>query len=203
MEGFMSPSQSLSAWFQRLSRRERRVVTAGALVSTLALLAAWVLLPFVGRWQDREAAIEAKQSQLVRLRQLVEAEAATRQLLSARLRARTELRERLLTGATPALAASDLQALLQGYADGSRVTLTRVDLVAQPGAADDKGLPAIPVRLSAHSDVHGLSDLLSRLQYGEKLLVIDELTVNVGAVDGRRPDLLTFSVRLHGAYSPK
>lgn len=199
----MSPFQSLSAWFRRLSRRERRVVAAGALVSTLALLAVWVVLPFVSRWHDREAAIEVKQSQLAQLRALVEAESATRQSLAARLRARTALRERLLTGATPALAASDLQALLQGYADGSRVTLTRVDLVAQPGAAGDEGLPAIPVRLSALSDIYGLAGLLSRLQYGEKLLVIDELTVNVGAVAGDRPDLLTFSVRLHGAYSPR
>lgn len=199
----MSRSQSLSAWFRRLSRRERRVVAAGALVSTLALLAVWVVLPFVSRWQDREATIEAKQSQLAQLRALVGAEPATRQSLAARLRARTALRERLLTGATPALAASDLQALLQGYADESRVTLTRVDLVAQPGAAGDEGLPAIPVRLSAHSDIYGLAALLSRLQYGEKLLVIDELSVNAGAVAGDRPDLLTFSVRLHGAYSSK
>jgi type II secretory pathway component PulM len=199
----MSRSQSLSAWFRRLSRRERRVVAAGALASTVALLAGWVVLPLVGRWQDREAAIEAKQTQLAQLRALVEAEAVTRQSLSARLDARTALRERLLTGATPALAASALQALLQAYADESRVTLTRVDLVAQPGAAGDEGLPEIPVRLSAHSDIYGLTGLLSRLQYGEKLLAIDELTVNVGAAGGDRSDLLTFSVRLHGAYSPK
>lgn len=198
----MSLFQSLSAWFRRLNRRERRVVAAGAL-STLALLGVWVMLPFVSRWQDREAAIEAKQMQLGQLRRLVGAEVATRQSLSARLRARSALRGRLLTGATPALAASDLQALLQGYADASRVQLTRVDLVAQPSAPGDEGLPGVPVRLTAHSDVYGLAALLSRLQYGEKLLVIDELAVNVGAVGGERPDLLTFSVRLHGAYSPK
>ncbi len=199
----MSRFQSLSAWFRRLSRREHRVVVAGALVTTLTLLTVWAVLPFVGRWQDREVTIEAKQTQLAQLRRLVEGETATRQSLSARLDDRTALRERLLTGATPALAASNLQALLQGYADGSRVTLTRVDLVAEPSAAGDEGLPAIPVRLSAHGDIYGLTDLLGRLQYGEKLLVIDELTVNAGAVAGDRPDLLTFSVRLHGAYTPE
>jgi hypothetical protein len=181
------------------------VVAAGAMASTVALLAAWVVLPFVGRWQDREAAIEAKQTQLAQLRALVEAESATRQSLSARLDARTALRERLLTGATPALAASELQALLQQYADESRVTLTRVDLVAESGAADadNEGLPAVPVRLSAHSDIYGLAGLLSRFQYGEKLLVIDELTVNARDAGSDRPDLLTFSMRLHGAYSPQ
>lgn len=199
----MSRFQSLSAWFRRLSRRERRVVLAGLLVSTLALLTVWVVLPFVRRWQDREATIGAKQTQLAQLQALVEGETATRRSLSTRLRDRTRLRERLLTGATPALAASNLQALLQGYADGSRVTLTRVDLVAEPGATGEEGLPAIPVRLSAHGDIYGLTGLLTRLQYGEKLLVTDEFMVNAGAVTGDRPDLLTFSVRLHGAYTPE
>lgn len=199
----MNRFQSLSAWFRRLSRRERRVVAAGALVSTLALLAVWAVLPFARRWQDREAAIAAKQTQFAQLRTLVEGEAVTRQSLSARERDRTALRERLLTGATPALAASNLQALLQEYADASRVTLDRVDLVAEPGATGEEGLPTIPVRLSGKGDVYGMTDLLNRLQYGGKLLMVEELMVNVGGVAGSMPDLLIFSVRMLGGYSPE
>ena len=88
------------------------MVAAGALVSTLALSALWVVLPLVDRWQDREVAIEAKEGQLARLRALVEAESTTRKSLSARLGARPAVRERLLTGATPALAASELLSLI-------------------------------------------------------------------------------------------
>jgi type II secretory pathway component PulM len=200
----MSRFQSLSAWFRRLSLRERRVVAAGGLVSVVALLLAWVALPFAHRWQDREAAIGAKQSQLGRLRALTEGEAISRQALATRQRERGALRQRLLTGATPALAASSLQALLQDYADQSRVTLDRVDLVAEPGVVAEGGLPAIPVQLSAQGDIYGLADLLARLQYGGKLLVIDELRVNAGQADGDGgPEFLTWSVRLHGAYSPE
>jgi hypothetical protein len=175
------------------------VIAAGAAVSTLALLVVWLVLPLVRRWEDREATIAAKQTQLAQLRSLVEDESVIRQSLTARERSRRELRDRLLTGATPALAASSLQALLQNYADGSRVALERVDPVAEPGAAGSEVLPAIPVQLSGRGDIYGLSDLLTRLQYGRKLLAIDELRVTVIAAD-HAPDLLNFSVQLHGVY---
>lgn len=194
----MSPSQSLSAWFRRLSRRERRVVSGGAAVAVLALLTVWIVLPFARRWEVREAAISAKELQLGQLRGLVNNESARQKDLVARQKDRESSRERLLTGATPALAASNLQALLQGYADGSRVTLDRVDVVAEPGDSGEV-VPAIPVRLSGQGDIYGISELLNRLQYGGKLLVIDELRVTGGNAYG--PDLLTFSLRLHGAYS--
>jgi hypothetical protein len=199
----MSRFQSLSAWFRRLSARERRVIAAGALISIVALLAVWVVLPFARRWQDREAAIDAQETRLMQLRILAGAEAGARQSLVARQRARSAIHRRLFTGSTPALAASNLQALLQGYADTSRVSLERVDLVAEPGTAGDQGLPAIPVRLSGQGDIYGLTGLLNRLHRGEKLLVIDELAVNAGRAGSYQPDLLVFSVRLHGAYSPE
>lgn len=197
----MSRFQSLSDWYRRLSARERRTLAAGALVSSLALLAVWVVLPYASRWQDREAAIAAQETRLMQLRTLVEGENAVRQNLASGQRARSALRRRLLTGSTPALAGSSLQARLQALADTSRVSLDRIDPMAEPGAAADHGLPAIPVRLSGKGDIHGLTSFLSGLQHGEKLLVVDELSVNAGDATGQRPDLLVFSVRLHGAYS--
>jgi type II secretory pathway component PulM len=199
----MSRFQSLSAWYRRLSTRERRIVAGGAIISTLALLAVWVVLPFARRWQDREIAIAAQETRLMQLRMLVEGEAKAKQGLTLRQRARAAVRQRLLVGSTPALAASSLQALLQAYADTSRVTLDRVDLVAEPGVAGNQGLLPIPVRLSGQGDIYGLTDLLNRLQHGGKLLVMDELSVNAGGVAGSKPDLLVFSARLHGAYSPE
>jgi len=199
----MSRFQSLSAWYRRLSARERRIVAAGALVSTLALLTVWVILPFARRWQDREAAIAAQESRLMQLRMLVVREAQIKQSLAFRQQARSAVRQRLLIGSTPALAASSLQALLQAYADTSRVSLDRVDLVAEPDTAEEQHLLPIPVRLSGQGDIYGLTGLLDRLQHGGKLLVMDELSVNAGGVAGFKPDLLVFSVRLHGAYSPE
>lgn len=168
------------------------------MVAILALLTVWLVLPFAARWEEREATISAKALQLGQLRGLVSNDGARQKDLAAREVERDSNQARLLTGATPALAASDLQALLQGYADASRVTLDRVDVVAETGDTG-KVVPAIPVRLSGQGDIYGLTELVSRLQHGGKLLIIDELGVT-GGNPGYAPDLLTFSMRLHGAY---
>jgi hypothetical protein len=177
------------------------MIAAGALVSVIALLGVWVILPFARRWQDREAAIAAEQVRLGQLGNLVNGQAAIKERLDSLEHGRRQLRKRLLTGSTPALAASNLQTLLQSYADSSRVSLDRIDPVADPGATSAHGLPTIPVRLSGQGDIYGLAALLKRLQLGEKLLAIDEVSLTV--VNAGRPgaDLLAFSVRLHGAYS--
>jgi type II secretory pathway component PulM len=198
----MSRFQSLSGWTPRLNSRERRVVAGGALVAGLALLATWVVLPLAGRWEAREDAIAAREGQVAQVQGLVEGESAIRRYLAERQQERATLRNQLLTGTTPALAAASLQALLQRYANASRVTLERVDLVAEPASGEARGLVPVPVELSATGDVYGLADLLGRLQYSYKLLVIDELQVSAGATDNRGSPLLTWSVRLHGAYSP-
>lgn len=143
--------------------------------------------------------IVERQMQLAQMQSLIEGEADTRQRLAARQRDRAAIRARLLTGTTPALAASSLQALLQEYADGSRIALERVDLVTEPRELGTGKLRGIPVQLSGRGDIYGLADLLVRLQYGEKLLVIDELRVT-GIGTDQAPDLLNLSVRLHGAY---
>jgi hypothetical protein len=184
------------------------VIAAGAAVSALALLVVLVVLPLRDRWLEREAEIAAKREQLARLRGLVTSERAIREALAAQRRNRGPLSTRLLTGATPALAASELQLLIQRYANQSRVTLERVDVVGEPKPAEE-GLPAIPVQLSGQGDIYGLVDLLYYLQHGEKLLVIDEIqvtgaqsfpeTLGEGATLGNT-DLLQWSVRLHGPY---
>src|SRR2546422_356363 len=110
---------------------------------------------------------------------------------------------RLVTGATPALAASVLQGLLQRYADESSVQLDRVDVAGQP-RADKPGLLAIPVQLQGQGDIYGLVDFLYRLQHADKLLVLDELTLSAGFVGafagGTAQQNLSWSLRLHGLY---
>jgi hypothetical protein len=201
----MSRFPSLSDWLARLNPRERRVVTIGALLSGLILTSAWVVLPLARRWEDREALISARQAQLTQLTALVRGDTTARRTLAAREHDRAALRARLLTGGTPALAASNLQALLQGYADASRVTLDRVDLVAEPEDSARSGLPDIPVQLAASGDIYGLADLLGRLQYGGKLLSIDEFRISTGEAEdeagaGGPSRLLTMSIRLHAVY---
>ena len=197
----MKTSPWLSATLQRLNPRERRVVAAGAAVSAAALFVVLLVLPFAHRWVTREAAITASREQWTRLQLLVSGESPLRRALDTLRLSQQSVRARLLAGTTPAVAASNLQVLLQRYADESSVQLDRVDAVGEPEASrEGGGLLTIPVRLQVHGDVYGLVDFLYRLQHGEKLLVTDELGVNAGLESTLGSQSLTWSVRLHGLY---
>jgi len=185
------------------------VVLGGAIVSATALGVTLLVLPFARRWTAREAAYAPRREQWVRLTTLAASTDRLRRALDDAKRASAADQDRLVTGATPALAASTLQGLLQRYADESAVQLDRVDAAGQP-RPDKPGLLAIPVQLQGRGDVYGLVDFLYRLEHGEKLLVTDELALNAGfevvlaaeleGGGGTRPQNLSWSLRLHGLY---
>jgi len=199
--------RSLSDTLRRLKPRERRVILGGASVSAAALVIVLGILPFGRRWAAREDAYAASREQWVRLATLAASTDGLRRTLAEQQRAFAADVARLVSGATPALAASSLQGLLQRYADESAVQLDRVDVAGQP-RPDRPGLVAIPVQLQGQGDIYGLVDFLYRLERGEKLLVVDDLTLNAGVAwmpsagfaGGSRSQRLTWSVRLHGLY---
>jgi type II secretory pathway component PulM len=200
---------SLSDSFQRLKPRERRMVIGGAVVSVVTLLLAGVVLPFADHWSARETAYAASRDQWVRLSTLAASTDRLKRALDLERVAVAGDEDRLVTGDTPALAASALQGLLQGYAQQSAVQLQRVDVAGEP-KADKPGLLAIPVDLSGTSSVAGLVDFLSRLERGQTLLVLDEVAVNAGIdtpeasisdVGGGQSKTLTWTLHLHGLYA--
>jgi general secretion pathway protein M len=194
----MKASPSPSDILRRLEPRERRVVVGGAIVSAVLLVTVWLVVPFAQHWSARDAALTAARDRWTRLATLVGSTDRLKQTLDGTRRTTAADNEQLLAGATPALAASTLQSLVQRDAGESSVQLERVDVAGEP-TADRPGLLAIPVQLSARGDVYGLVDFLARLEHGGPLLVVDELTVN--ADEGSDPrQALTWSLRLHGLY---
>lgn len=197
----MKHFHSLSASFRRLSRREQRVVIAGLAISAATLLAVFAILPVMDRWSEREARYAASRDQLVRLKTLVASQADLRRALEEQQRVLGVSVGLLATGSTPALAASNLQALVQRYAEESVVQLDRI-FVAGEAKPDSQGLMAIPVQLQGQGDIYGLVDFLFRLQHGEKLLVIDEMSVTAGLPHSDRREFITWSMTMHGLYAP-
>jgi type II secretory pathway component PulM len=190
----------LSTWYARLNRRERIVVAGGATASLLILLLVYGILPFARRWSEREASIEAKAALVTRLQSLVSSEAELEDAVAQLEDSRYQRIRRLLTGSTPALAASTLQTLMRSYAERSRVRLERVYVDREFEVAEN-GLTPVGMQMVVRGDVFGLVDFLFYLQNGEKLLVIDELRINAGAVR-RDEQLMSWNVRLHGVYAP-
>jgi Type II secretion system (T2SS), protein M subtype b len=195
----MKAFQWRSDSFRRLSRRERLVVSAGAVVSVAALCITQVILPWTNRWGARETAYEASRERWVRLQALVDAKEELQRALTDEQHADQPAAALLTTAATPALAASSLQVLLRGYAEQSAVQLDRVDVAAQP-TPDKPGLVDIPVTMQGQGDIYGLVAFLFRIQHGERLLVLDEIAVTRGLMQSGRDRLLAWTLRAHGLY---
>jgi hypothetical protein len=201
----MRASRSPSDWLRGLSPREQRFVRVGAGASAAALALTLVLLPAAERWAAREEAYAASRDRWTRLQALVASERELRRALDEQRRARRGTVELLLTGPTPALAATNLQVLLQQYAEESFVQLNRVDVAGQP-RAEGPGLLAIPVVLQGQGDIYALVDFLYRVQHGPRLLVIDEISVNnrsssfSSSSSGREQQALVWSLRARGLY---
>ena len=177
--------------------RARRTIAAGVAASIAVLLLAFVVLPTMSQWRDREAIIDAMRRQAGQLRSL--GTHGERLVADARAReaAADALPVRLLRGRTVALVASQLQSLLQEYASASRVSVTRLD-VASSGDSASAASGEIPATISAVSDVYGLADFLVRLEHGRRLLDVSELSV--GANSALRGELLQMSIVVRAPY---
>ena len=179
-----------------ISARERRTITIGLTVSLLALLIAFGVLPYARRLQTREQLIAAELDRLARVRGLINGETALRTAIEEHGGALDAGAQRLLSGRTPALVASALQALLQEYANQSQVTVSRLDVTGESVLSN--GVPMMPATVSAIGDIYGISQLLYLIQHGSRLLEIAELTVRPNpALKG---ELLQMTVTLRGAY---
>src|SRR5256886_356358 len=102
----MRALRSLSDTLRRLKPRERRVILGGASVSAAALVIVLGVLPFGRRWAAREDAYAASREQWVRLETLAASTDGLRRTLAEQQRAFAADEARLVSGATPALAAS-------------------------------------------------------------------------------------------------
>lgn len=197
----MRPSRWLSESLRRVNARERRFIIAGVGISAALLLLVTVALPLARRWAARETLYASTREQSARLAGLAAGVEPLRNTRDAQRLAQGSESARLVSGATPALAASGLQGLLQRFAEEHGVQLDRVDVAAQP-RPDRGGLLAIPAQLQGQSDITGLVDFLLRIQVSKVLLVVDEVAVNAATAgegkDGRQT--LLWTVRLHGLY---
>ena len=176
-----------------LSARERRTSLIGAAVSGIGLVVAFGVLPWVDAATARAARLEAAQARLDALRALPAQAPMLRAAAVAARRAQDAMPVRLLVGPTPALAASALQGILQGYADRVGAEVLRVDAAADSTAA----VASLEGTLVATTDVAGLAELLTLVRDGGTALEVRALEVRVNAAR-RAPQALldvTLTVR--------
>src|SRR5687768_1564301 len=174
----MKASLSRSVQSPALEPRERRTIAIAAAVVAVAFAVVYGVLPFARRWSAREELIAARPEQVARLRWLAANEASLQRATAERLAHITGVgRPRLLAGRSPALAASALQTVVQGYADEAGITVRELDVAGSPDGASS-GVESIPATVSAIGDIWSVSDFVSRLQHGTTLIDIREIGVS-------------------------
>lgn len=121
-----------------VQHRERLVIRTGVIVSTLALLLTFAVLPFIRQWREREIEIAALRSDADSLAGLVASASQLDASAAAQEKALSESTRRTLHARSAPLAASALQSLLQDASDASHLLVTKLDVaqtVAAAGAA--------------------------------------------------------------------
>lgn len=180
-----------------LSTSERRTIGIGIAVLVIAFVASRVVLPVAREWRDREAQIDLARERVARLNGLALYQDSLVQ--AAQQATEMPMVPRVLRARTAALAASELQGMLQEYSRVSRVSISRLDVASRvEGEADGAGAQFIPASVSATTDVYGLADLLNRIETGELALDVSELSVSPNAA--LRGDLLQVSLVVRAPF---
>ena len=181
-----------------LEPRERRTITIAAAVLGVALLIAYGILPYARRWSVREDLIATRAEQVARLEWLAAHEPELRTAAAERIaRSGSVERPRLLAGRSPALAASALQTLVQGYADEAGITVRELNVAGAPDSSLVSN-ESIPATVSAIGDIWSVSSFVSHLQHGSTLIDIREIGVSPNPA--LRGELLQLSLVLRAPY---
>lgn len=181
--------------------REKRTIAVGAAVVALTALVTLVAIPFATRWNLRERAILAARERVARLEGLARQVPLLRQRADSIDESLEAGGVRMFRARSAPLAAAEVQAFVQEAARQSRVIVSRLD-VAGAASGDTASATALPASISASGDIYGVADYLRRLQFGERLISIDELTIMPNPASPDQLLQLTLSLRVPIVLEP-
>lgn len=180
-----------------LARRERLLIVVGGLATLLAVAWEGVVQPVRERHRGAAELVPIREQLLAQRLELVARKStigADLQATNGRLEA---LVARLLSGATPAVAASELQKLLKDMAAEAK-TEVRSERILPPVERGE--LLEIPIEIAVSGEIRQLVDLLAGIDRAPKLLAIQELKVRV--VNITQPKDLLATLTLSGFILP-
>ena len=185
--------------------RERRFIQYGLGIVVLAVVASYLVIPAVRRWQIREIELQTSRAQLKTLSELSQHAGSLDSAASAAERVLDMNERRIIRARSATLASSELQSLLQGAADASALVVTRLDVVSptdantlegQDYAGKSAGMTTIPATLAAYGDIFGLSEFLLKISNGPRQVRVEKMTVQQNSALRGAPDVLQFTVTL-------
>ena len=159
-----------------LSRRERAIIGGAILIGVLVGGWLYIVEPIRDHNASTAELVPMREEMLRRRRDLVARKAAIAAELQAVEQRVETLNGRLLTAATPAVAASELQNITKEMASAAR-TETRSERILPPVERGE--LLEIGVEIAVSGEVRQFVDLLTRVEGSPKLLRVQDLKVRV------------------------
>jgi len=159
-----------------MTRRDRYALCFGVAFVSIATIAARGM-PALAAWNAREQSVAVASSRELSLARTIVADmSAARDSLAMELHRVAELESRLVSGSTPADAASALAKLVSDIADRANLKISTIE-------PHDDSLPAaslrtVSVRLAGTTDVVGLTDFLLAIDTADTLMAVRELVVS-------------------------
>jgi Tfp pilus assembly protein PilO len=181
-----------------LSGRERVLIGVGGVGAVLVLGWLFVVQPVADRYRAAAELVPAREQVLARRQELVGRKGSIVAELEATNQRIDQLSGRFLPGATPAVAASELQKLVKEIA-AAATTEVRSERILPPVERGD--LLEIPIEIAVSGEIRQLVDLLSRLERVPKLMTVQDLKVRV--VNVSQPKDLLATLTLSGFILPE
>jgi Tfp pilus assembly protein PilO len=153
-----------------LQQRDRRALKGMAAAVAVWLLLRFAIFPAWDRWDEAREQLPMREAALIKYRQAIQtlgAATESEELLQRRLR---QAEEGLLQGATPALAAAELQEWVRQTAASRDIEVRSSEFL--PVRSQQNGYAQVPVGLQFQCRLDQLVSFLEELQTSSRILTI-------------------------------
>lgn len=176
-----------------------RAFAVSLLLGVLGLLGVALVYPMARAFSAGAEEIEDLAFRIARLRRVAQS-ADYWNAQAEKIRARTEDEGQFLEGATPALAAAELQARLKQLTEDAGGTLSSTQASAP---REEEGFTRVGVRANMTGTINTLREVLHTVESSRPYLLVSTLNINVDRGRQAQPGQLRVDVEIYGYLRPK
>jgi Tfp pilus assembly protein PilO len=173
-----------------MDKRRRSILIAGTVLLLFGL--AYRFVPYFEGVQGGETEIAAQKKRIAKYRQTVKGRGELEASLATLNKSLEQAEAVLLTGKTEALAAVDVQNVLNEIALGSGVEIKSVQVLKSPQKDSDQYV-SVPVQFSVNATIRQLKDILYKIEASPKFfLTVERIGISVagaGSAGQMRADI--------------
>lgn len=160
----------------KISKRDKKILTIGALAVVLILVISYVIIPFIESEKDIREITQQKEMVLQKYEKIMNQREKVERRLNQLRGEQNQLHRKLLKGSTTSLAAAEMQKVLEKLSKTQDLELKSVKVRDE----EEKGeFLAIPLEIRFVTDLGRTRKFLADLEKNSKCLVIPKLKISV------------------------